>query len=84
MVIERFVSMPSRKSTFGAKAQQLDRLLSLGLDTSDDEHESERTTCPEVFREQLGAQLGRYRLLRILGEGGMAVVYLADQREPPA
>jgi non-specific serine/threonine protein kinase/serine/threonine-protein kinase len=29
-----------------------------------------------------GGQIGQYKLLRILGEGGFAVVYLAEQQEP--
>ncbi|HVS54589.1 MAG TPA: protein kinase [Opitutaceae bacterium] len=37
---------------------------------------------PLPCEEQVGARVGRYRLLQKIGEGGCGVVYMAEQQEP--
>ena len=40
------------------------------------------TTSYDSTQEFLGSQIGPYKLLSVLGEGGFGIVYLAEEREP--
>jgi serine/threonine protein kinase len=65
---------------------QLDKLLEL-QQAADTLFDVQPEVTPELEQEHpeaegLGANIGRYRLIERIGEGGCGVVYLADQREP--
>lgn len=40
------------------------------------------TQASSPIREQAGSQIGRYKLLQRIGEGGFGVVYMAEQEKP--
>ena len=46
-----------------------------------DDEEKEKIPSPNLI-EQAGTIIGRYKLLQRIGEGGMGVVYMAEQQEP--
>ena len=75
--------MKEESSVFGAKPDNLDRLLQFGLEPPHiKEDEPAPTATQETRVEKPGSRIGNYKLLTILGEGGMGIIYLAQQKEP--
>ena len=62
-------------------------ILQFGLTTRDEEPEPEELSADlenraAVLTEKAGDRIGRYELLKQIGEGGCGIVYLAQQQEP--
>lgn len=74
--------MTTRDFTSGSEPEQLRHLFSLGLEKSDPQGRPSQEGLLDLFTEKPGSRLGCYKLGPILGEGGMGIVYLAEQKQP--
>jgi serine/threonine protein kinase len=74
--------MNNDTSVFGVPPEKLDRLILFGLEPPAAQQDATPTASVDMLLEKVGSWIQGYRLIDLLGEGGMGMVYLAEQTVP--